>query len=47
VPHGIDNIVGSAALRLVDDKRAVEGSWLGLPGHFSVIGNQLSGSDSF
>jgi hypothetical protein len=32
--------MGSAALRLVDDKRAVEGCWLGLAGHFSIISDQ-------
>jgi hypothetical protein len=40
VPHGIHKVMRSAALRLVDDKRAVEGCRLWLPGHGEVISCQ-------
>jgi hypothetical protein len=40
VPDGIHNVMRSVALRLVDDKRAVEGCRLWLPGQGEVISCQ-------
>jgi hypothetical protein len=40
VPHCIDNIMGSTALRLVDDKRTVESSRFWLAWHGEDFYNQ-------